>query len=164
MDVVHLEHRNKEFFEPLYTMLSKITIPCKTITNNRRGFPAKHRAFTFGMTTGRFNGKTDLSYYSKKYPYIYDELMRIGQIICDGVLNFKSVHINNNVICPKHKDSKNIGQSVLVSFGDYVGGGVFIEGVPFDARYQPILFDGSVLEHWNSNDLVGNKYSLVFFT
>jgi hypothetical protein len=45
-----------------------------------------------------------------------------------------------------------------------IWGGVFIEGVPFDARYQPILFDGSMLEHWNSDDLVGNKYSLIFFT
>lgn len=60
-----LQKENIDFFEPLHQMLQKIIIPSKTSTNNRRGFPVKHRAFTFGITKARFSGIIGLSYYSK---------------------------------------------------------------------------------------------------
>jgi hypothetical protein len=28
---------------------------------------------------------------------------------------------------------------------------------------KPLLFNGALYEHWNTDDLVGNKYSMVFF-
>jgi hypothetical protein len=141
-----------------------MTIRQKSVTANRRGFPAKHRAITFGITRGRFNGITGLSHYSKKYPAIYNEILRIGKIMCDGVIDFKSIHLNNNVVCPKHTDSKNVGKSVLVSFGEYTGCNIVICNQIYDAKYTPIVFDGSLLEHWNTDTLVGNKYSLIFFS
>lgn len=63
----------------LYCMLEQISIPLKNKTNNRRGFIA-HRSTTFGITKGRFNGKTDLSRMTKKYPHIYNEMARIGNL------------------------------------------------------------------------------------
>ena len=163
MDIALLEPRDEVFFAPLRDMLSRITVRGKTSTSNRRGFPAKHRAITFGITRGRFNGITGLSHYSQKYPLIYAEIMRIGRIMCDGILDFKSVHLNNNIVCPKHLDSKNVGKSVLVSFGDYTGCNIVICDDVYDAKYRPILFNGSLLEHWNTDDLVGNKHSLVYY-
>ena len=53
--------------------------------------------------------------------------------------------------------------SILLSFGDYTGCNIVINGDKYDANRQPIMFNGSLLEHYNSDDLVGNKYSLVFF-
>lgn len=76
---------------------------------------------------------------------------------------FTSIHVNKNVTCPKHKDSKNIGSSMLLSFGNYTGSKIIIENIVYDAYYNPIIFDGSKLEHWNTDDLQGTKYSLVFF-
>ena len=164
MDVTFLSPLDKLVFHSLETMLSKIKIKPKSLTSNRRGFPERHRAITFGITTGRFDGITGLSHFSRKYPHIYEEILKIGKIICDGIgFEFKSIHLNNNVICPKHKDTKNVGKSVLVSFGDYSGANIVIEDDIYDAKYNPILFDGSKLEHWNTDDLIGNKYSLVFF-
>ena len=84
-DITILEQRDALFFKPLHDLLSKITIRGKSITANRRGFPAKHRAITFGITRGRFNGITGLSYYSKKYPIIYEEILRIGSLICNDI-------------------------------------------------------------------------------
>ena len=164
MDITLLQRRDELFFNPLKELLSKITVRGKSTTSNRRGFPAKHRAITFGITRGRYDGITGLSHYSKIYQLIYEEIMRIGRIMCDGILDFKSIHLNNNVVCPKHLDSKNVGKSVLVSFGDYTGCNIVICNDVYDAKYCPILFNGSLMEHWNTDDLVGNKYSLVFFS
>jgi hypothetical protein len=51
----------------------------------------------------------------------------------------------------------------LLSFGDYTGANIVIDGILHDAKYNPIVFNGAELEHWNTDDLVGNKYSLVFY-
>lgn len=142
----------------LYDMLEQISIPLKNKTNNRRGFPV-HRACTFGITKGRFNGKTDLSRMTKKYPHIYDEMVRIGNLFS---FQFTSIHCNHNVICPKHKDEKNVGNSLLLSFGNYGGGSIIIDEKKYDANCCGIIFNGSLLEHYNEEH-AGNKYSLVFY-
>jgi hypothetical protein len=151
---------NTNEFNVLYDMLEKISIPNKTNTNNRRGFP-RHRATIFGITKGRFNGLTGLSHFTKKYPEIYKELLRIGNLICP--FEFKSIYLNKNTICPKHKDEKNVGDSLLVSFGSYTGANIVIDETTYNANCCPIVFNGSQLEHYNTDDLVGTKYSLIFF-
>ena len=159
--IVVAKTQSTEMFASLLEMLSKITLRCVKGRSNRRGFPEKHRAFCFGITRGRFNGIVGLSMASKKYPHIYQEIMRIGKIICP--FDFNSIHLNHNVVCPKHLDSKNVGESMLVSFGDYTGCNIMIEGDKYDAKHTPIIFNGSKREHWNTDDLQGNKYSLVFY-
>jgi hypothetical protein len=52
---------------------------------------------------------------------------------------------------------------MLLSFGDYTGCNIVIEGTMYDARHKPIIFNGSEREHWNTDDLSGNKYSLVYY-
>ena len=153
------ESYDKSFFDPLLGMLLKIKVKKAT---NRRGFPVKHRAMSFGIVRGRYNGIVGLSASSKKHPAIYEEILRIGKLMCP--FEFKSIHLNNNVVCPKHHDSKNTGMSMLVSFGDYTGCNIVVEGVVYDAKYTPVACDGSKLEHWNTDDLVGNKYSLVYYS
>jgi len=151
-----------ELFE-LYNMLDNLYIARKNKNTNRRGFPLGHQATTFGFTRGRFHGRYELGMMSKKYPEIYNELLKIGNTYCP--FKFTSIHINKNVVCPKHRDSQNTGKSMLLSFGDYRGCNIVIEGQEYDANCQPIVFDGSSLEHWNT-EFIGeenNKYSLVFF-
>jgi len=145
----------------LEEMLSKIKIPSKSSTNTRRGFAIGHRAITLGETRGRFNGITGLSYYSKKYPAIWDEVKRIGGLICP--FDWRSCHLNNCVICPKHKDAKNATLTCIISFGTYTGADLIIEGVKQETCYTPCIFNGAEKEHWNLDTLQGNKYSLVFF-
>ena len=146
-------------FNILYDMLRQIIIPMKNSTNSRGDF-GNHRSMTMGITRGRFNGIIGLSQPTKKYPHIYKEILRIQKLI--GI-EANSIHVNHNVICPRHLDSKNIGESVLVSFGDYTGCNIVIDELPYNAYCQPIKFNGAELIHYNTNDLIGNKYSLVFF-
>jgi hypothetical protein len=149
-------------FDKLYEMLNKIIIPYKANENNngRRGFP-RYRGAVFGIVNQRYTGKVDLSQMSKKYSEIYEEIIKIGKEICP--FDFETIQLNHNLICPKHKDSNNITPSVLVSFGEYIGGNIVVEGEIYDAKNTPIIFNGALLEHWNTPDLEGNKYSLVYF-
>jgi len=147
-------------FTHLYCLLENITIEIKHGKSGRRGFP-KHRATIFGITKGRYNGIVGLSAFTKKHPDIYAELLRIGKLICP--FEFNSIFVNKNVVCPKHKDENNCGESLLISFGDYTGGNIVIDEVVYDAFCRPIVFNGSQLEHYNTDNLVGTKYSLVYF-
>jgi hypothetical protein len=161
-DVIQLPKIAPSELNCLYGMLESIYITKRGIQSNRRGFPIGHRSVTFGYVKGRYNGIYDLSNYTKKYPDIYDELLRIGNIYCP--FKFTSIHINKNVVCPKHYDSKNVGNSMLLSFGDYTGCEIVINGKKYNADCNPVIFNGAMLEHYNTDDLIGTKYSLVYFS
>jgi hypothetical protein len=155
------EKMDISLFKELEELLSKIKIPICNGNSNRLGFP-KRRGMVLGETRGRFNGVVGLSYFSKKYPKIYYAVLKLGKSISPP-FEFKTIQVNHNLVCPKHFDSKNVGESILLSFGNYEGCNIMIEGEKYDAKYTPIRFNGALLEHWNTDDLVGDKYSLVFF-
>lgn len=147
-------------YDELYNELEKIKVPLKKGRNSRRGFK-EHRAMSFGMIKQRFSGKITLSAASIQYPSIYEKIMDIGKSFA---FPFTSIHLNHNVVCPKHKDEFNIGDSLIVSFGSYTGATLVIDDKKVDTFKTPVVFNGSLLEHYNTDDLQGNKYSLVFFT
>lgn len=150
----------EEEFAALHEMLSKIKV--RILTTGPRGDFGRHRSMTFGLTRHRFKGRALLpSWASLKYPRMHEEVFRLGRAFCPHP--FTSVHLNNNVICPPHTDGNNNGESTVLSFGEYRGCNLVIEGIECDARHRPITFDGNVLKHWNTPNLDGNKYSLVFF-
>lgn len=76
------------------------------------------------------------------------------------------VQMNKNYPCPPHRDSTNIGESVLVCCGEYEGGKTAIDKdkviMKYDPRCEPVKFDGSKYLHW-TEPFVGKRYSLVFF-
>jgi hypothetical protein len=148
-------------FTKLYNLLNGIKFDTKNGRNNRRGFP-KHEALVFGITRHRFQGTIGLSVASLKYPDVLEELENIATIINPNFI-YDSVHINHNVVCPKHKDETNVGESMLISIGEYSGCNIVIENEKYDSHNTPIIFNGSLLEHYNTDDLVGNKYSLVYY-
>lgn len=155
-----LQKLDEKEFDKLSEMLSHISIPYKQGTSTRKGF-GRHRATVFGLSKARYTAKIGDSAYSKKYPEIWEEIKRIGNLCVP--FEFTSVHLNHNVVCPKHIDNGNAGVSVLVSFGDYTGCNIVIGETEYDTKHNPIMFNGGLLEHFNTNDLIGNKYSLVFY-
>lgn len=129
--------------------------------NNRLGFP-KYKGGVLGYVYPRLGKKVfQLSSLSKQNSVLYEEVKRIGEIYCP--FKFTSIQVNKNLQCPPHKDKNNCGDSMLVSFGDYEGGEIVIDGVTYDARENPLIFNGSEYEHYNKPITSGTKYSLVFF-
>lgn len=158
--IVFLPKLDESLFKPLLDLLKTHSVTLCNKTNTRPGF-GQHRSEQYGITRSRFKGNFGLSMKSKKHPEIYNEILNIGkQFPC---FNFTSIQLNNNTVCPPHHDSNNIGSSLLVSFGDYTGCNIVIENLVYDAKYAPIIFNGSERQHWNTDDLIGNKYSLVFY-
>ena len=118
---------------------------------------------TFGLTRGRYTGIVGESAPSKKYPKIYEEIRWLGNLLAPSGFEFNSIHLNHNVVCPLHKDDKNIGDSMIVSFGNYSGCELVVDNQIYDTKYRPVVFNGSKIFHKNIPSLEGNKYSLVYY-
>ena len=161
LDVTQLGYYN--CFDELYQMFEAVRLTKRGVSNNRRDFPHYNGAI-FGMVRPRFKykGYDELSADSKRFPHIYEEIMRIGKIICP--FEFKSVQVNKNLVCPKHVDGNNRGLSLLVSFGEYTGCNIVVKDISYDANCRPVVFNGALHEHYNTDNLQGTKYSLVFFS
>tara|TARA_R110001606_G_C15317551_1_gene644311 strand:+ start:392 stop:991 length:600 start_codon:yes stop_codon:yes gene_type:complete len=79
---------------------------------------------------------------------------------------YKSVQMNHNFKCPPHKDSSNIGYSILCGFGDYEGGQCCVDFdgnvKKYDVRFDYLKFNGSKYTHW-VEPWKGERYTLVYF-
>lgn len=148
--------------QAIYDLLETATIPLQTGKTGRAPRFGKHRAMTLGMITARITRQYGLSKMSKRFPDIYEAVKKWGESFVP--FHFDAIHINKNVVCPRHLDPTNTGKSCLVSIGDYQGCNLVIENVgEFDTRNQPIIFDGTKAFHYNTPLEGGVKYSFVFF-
>lgn len=83
---------------------------------------------------------------------------------------WSQVQINKNFPAPIHKDSMNVGESYLCSFGNYTDGLTCVDfgGMgktavcKLNPRLKPVNFNGSKFPHW-VEPFEGKRYSLVFF-
>ena len=149
----------KKLFDLFESNRSALFSLKNTNHNSRHGFPNYHGA-VYGLTKSRYSGEVGLSSMSRKFPEIYKELKRIGDEIG---FKYNAIQVNRCLVCPKHFDKANVGDSLLISFGDYEGCNIIIDGVEYSAFHRPTVFNGSQLEHENTPLLSGIKYSLVFF-
>jgi len=147
--------------EKLLSMLNSIKFSTIRGKSNRHNFPI-HKAAIFGLTCRRFTNKIGLSSFSLKYKEIYEELKNVAKQINPDFV-FDCIHINQNLVCPKHLDGRNVGKSMLVSIGDYNGCNLVVNNVEYNTKYRPIYFNGALLEHYNTDNLEGNKYSIVYY-
>lgn len=152
-----------EFLQEILSHLSTFKVPQVSNGRGRSTSFGTHRAMTLGMIRARKTKEYGLSYNSKKHPELYEAIRKLGEKIVP--FEFNAIHVNNNVVCPRHLDPYNTGSSVLVSFGDYEGCDLEIEGVGcFNTNCRPLQFNGAKFYHYNTPLKSGNKYSLVFFT
>jgi len=67
-----------------------------------------------------------------------------------------------------HKDKKNVGESILLAYGDYKGGLTYVKSNDrhykmFDARDGIVKFNGAEIRHGVTTVSQGTRYSLVFY-
>jgi len=143
--------------DELHQALTKITLPWQK-AGNRAGFP-KYRSAVFGDIRSRRTGKRGPSAASLKHPEIHRLLFELGATIAP---NCTACNVNQNLVSPPHRDTNNSGESVIVSFGNYEGGLLVVNGVEHDTK-TPLKFNGCLLEHYNTPITQGNKYSVIFY-
>jgi hypothetical protein len=154
--VTYLPKLNPGTLQDVEDELKKI----KLRINYSRANSGVGRTQVFGMINKRGKGVGPAA-NNDRYPELYKQLMSFGEK--NIPIQFDGIQLNNNYESTMHVDRNNVGESVIVSFGNYEGGELVIEGKVYDTRYQPILFEGSKYRHWNQKILSGDKYSLVFF-
>ena len=141
-------------------ILESISMP---YNQTRLGFP-KFRGYILGTCKGRFGrSKEGLSRMTKKYPNQWESIKEWAYENVPHDVEWNCIQVNKNLVCPVHKDKNNVGNSFIVSFGDYEGCNLVVEGVEHDIR-KGLVFDGYTQEHYNTPLISGTKYSLVFFT
>jgi len=125
-----------------------------------RSWLSKTKSRTYDKETGLYRTKV-----YDNYPYLKDVFKEFSKLYFPD-FKWSQIQLNKNFKCPPHRDSANVGESILVSCGDYIGGltAVDIDGKieKFDSRERPFKFDGSKYLHW-VEPYKGKRYSLVFF-
>ena len=121
------------------------------------------RSQAFGIVSKR-SQPPDFSRNCWTRPYLYKLLLDFADKYVD--IPFNAITVNENYAAAPHYDRNNVGESFLVAFGDYQGGGLKIhegekEGV-WDVRHTPIVHDFSRALH-SVEPFTGNRYSLVFY-
>lgn len=110
--------------------------------------------------------KDGLSYFEDTF--IFNDIWEEVKIFLEQnypLFKYSQIYIHCNFSAPHHKDEKVNGNVLCIGFGDYEGGelNIKIEDGSIkqtNTRYNPTLFPGGILEHWNSPITNGRKYSL----
>ena len=173
MKLNNLSDTDKDILKNIYEELEKINIPTTYQSKEpKKGFQTQRtgnwkvkgaRSCIFGKVL--HYGKVKDSRLTIKYPHI---LPILTSFINNHLPDFKftKVYVNKNTICDKHIDSGNMGESLIIGLGEYIGGEttLFLDGdvKSFDISKKSLIFDGSKVPH-RSEPFKGTRYSLVYF-
>jgi hypothetical protein len=125
------------------------------------------RSQTFGIVKKRFEPQESMYGYGSqcyKRPYLYKLILDFVREYSQQIPPFNSIQLNQNYACQPHRDRGNVGSSTVVAFGDYTGGELVMGGEAIDVRNRFITADFSAIIHSVNPILMGNRFSMVFFT
>ena len=101
-----------------------------------------------------------------KYPEIYEALQKIIKIL-DPNFKYTTITINKNVKAQPHRDRFNSGMSLIIGFGDYEGGGLYVEeeigGYKLhDIKQNFLYFDGVQKTHYTEY-FTGERWTAIYY-
>lgn len=119
-------------------------------------------SYTAGLNLNRaFGAWPGVHTFSKQYV----EVQRALTIIMNKYLpnfHYTSIQVNKNYPGYLHTDNWNVGESVMLTFGNTEGGELWYNGEIYETRDHLMLFNGN-LPHMTL-PYKGTRYSLVMFT
>lgn len=127
--------------------------------NRRRKTCGVGRSQCFGVVRRGPYGIGEVN-NNEKHPELYRLLRKLGDEIVP--FGYDAIQVNHNYQTLPHRDKNNYGHSVIVSLGNYKGGNLVINNESHSTHLHPLVFNGSLLEHYNT-EIEGDKYSIVFF-
>jgi len=158
--IFDIDEKGKEKLHMIKEMLDTV----KFQTSGNRKVLTHDNARPSSMPVGmkkELNGTYALPTFDKQYPEIYPTIRDfVNKYVPD--FDFNAGYINKNVQMIPHKDKNNCDTSLIFGLGDYVGGRLFVEGVPYDIKNRIIEFDGKREEHW-TEFFTGCRYSVVIY-
>ncbi len=95
------------------------------------------------------------------YPEFYKELKRMIKTI-EPNFKYDSICVNHNLECLEHKDKYNKASSIIVGWGDYEGGELWVEGIPFNIKEYPLRFNGGICRH-KTLPFKGDRWTAIYF-
>ncbi len=141
----------------------------------------KPNSFKFGWTWRKRRGIGEREYdpikkmYKSKAmednPWLLDMFKEYSNNYFPG-FHWTEIQINHmptGCRTKQHLDKVNVGDSVLVAFGEYYGGRTYIKNKNdknyeiHDCRLEPIRFNGAERLHGVTTITSGDRYSLVFY-
>jgi len=141
----------------LTPLIEKTTIGVNTSRTNS----GKGRTQVFGYGNVRQKGFTEFA-NNRDFPELYKALLTFGKKVVPEYIPFTAIQVNHNYKTKKHIDKANVGLSLAVSFGDFTGGELVVNGKAYQTKEHPVIFNGALFEHYNK-PIKGNRYSLVYF-
>lgn len=152
----------------LFLKVSEELMTVKLPMRTRGAVYSKHkRSVTFGWVYQWANaGGKKHARCNTKFPRIYTLLKKIIQF-SDPTFKFTSIQVNQNVKCKPHTDRSNVGETVMIGFGDYCGGNILIKEKQDSIKSYNVFgnflrFDGRSL-HWTA-PWTGNRITVLFYT
>ena len=166
------KERYKRLRDDLFRKLQEITVskipkPSETSNTNRGNVIGTiGRTMTFGFGDNR----KGWNFYAtnKKYPEVFEALVKFGNAVVPKGWKYQGITLNHGVRAKKHKDKKNVGESVIVGFGDYTGGELKVwdgkdkNPQPLNIRDNPAMFNGGNLYH-QTTPFKGDRYTIIFY-
>lgn len=144
-------------YETIYNLLEKSTVTKTCRRTNVAKEPV--RSMTFGITGLRTRSWESAK--NKKFPELYKALKNFA-VFLDPDFKYTSITLNKNLKCLPHKDKNNIGDSMIVTLGDFTGGRLIINGEKYDIHNKHMFFNGSENIH-ETEEFEGTRYSIIYF-
>jgi len=150
--------------EHSFDLLKAELIKHKLYVNKDRWEAGEGRSQAFGLIR-RWSYRPHLSRNTWMRPYLWGLLLDFAAK--HVTVPWDAVTVNDSYLSNPHRDKGNEGESYTVSFGDFTGGELCMEGpsgetISVDTRHKPFLFNGSQIKHWTA-PFEGRRFCLVFY-
>ena len=131
----------------------------------------RYRGVAIGYVRSRgFGHKLLLSRYLgfRKFQELFQKTVEIFRMF-NKDFEFTTIQYNQNYVCRKHIDTRNVGESYIIGVGDYEGGELLVfwngkDNPPekIDINHKYFKFNGSQYYH-ETVPFTGNRWTMIFF-
>tara|TARA_R110000782_G_scaffold266982_1_gene361926 strand:- start:1638 stop:2189 length:552 start_codon:yes stop_codon:yes gene_type:complete len=158
MERLELTLEQKDWLDTILLPVLKVSKIKKTAGRTNSGV-GMTECFGYGSRRGR----TD-DYYkaNTNKPEVFELLVLLGSEIVPKDIPFTCIQLNKNYQSKPHRDKNNIGKSMTLSLGEFSGGELNVDGINFQTKHSPIIFNAGEQLHYNL-PIIGERYSVTYF-
>jgi hypothetical protein len=106
--------------------------------------------------------------FNKKYPDLLRALINFGNTIAEPGWTYTAITLNHGVQATKHRDTSNVGRSIIIGIGDYTDGDLRVWETDdayftdMDLKDKPTMFNGALRTH-ETQPFTGERYTIIYY-